>query len=105
MSLVLFVALIVTLVLGGLLHGLLVSHLRRFHLQVWRDLGEPHVLAVASKRPAAISEFVWRGGYHALADERVTRLALAMRILTILFVVLFLLGVLSVVLARSGNAP
>lgn len=105
MSLVLFFALMVTLVLGGLVYALFVNHLRRFHLQVWKDLGEPHVLAAASKRPAAIGEFVWRGGYHALADERVTRFALAMRILTILFVVLFFLGVLSVVLARSGGAP
>lgn len=90
------VALAVTVIVGGVLYGLLVAHLRRFHPQVWKDLGEPHVLLAASTRRSTVGEFVWKQSYRVLADKKLTRLAVGMRFLTLLAGALFVLGVLAV---------
>jgi len=84
---------IALLIAGGILMSRFCRLLRVRHREEWTRLGEP---AVLSHLPMSVqwklNAFLWRGQYRTLEDSALSRLAVAVKILTVVVGLLILLG-------------
>ncbi len=92
-------ALMLTILFGGLLYALTVRRLRRHHPLLWRSLGEPREVLAASTRPTTIGDFLRKGEYRHLGDRTLARLANAVRVATLFSLLFFGFGVLLILVA------
>jgi hypothetical protein len=85
------------LVIGGTLLQMSFGRLRQSHVDVWRGLGEPHILGdVRTTYPAR--KFVWSKECRALGDEVLTRRAVLSQYSSITAALLGLILIVSVAL-------
>jgi hypothetical protein len=83
----LLVLVVTLLVLAGFgLTGQFLSILRHSHSEVWRSLGSPTLFLNNSiSNGLQVLRFLWRSEYRSLGDERLTRIAAAMKITFVVY--------------------
>lgn len=82
------------LLVGAVLYKWLCDRLQSHHPQVWKALGEPSLFMGASIRAQyRASKFLRDRTYEDLGDERLARIAVAYRVLTLVIVILIFLAV------------
>ena len=97
----LFITLVVAAVVGlGLQHRLL-TRLRTHHVQTWEALGRPTLIINNSlTNSVAVLRFLWRREYRALDDSQLVRLAGRLRVILVVYVLLFV-SIIAFVISRS----
>lgn len=75
------------------------SRLRTRHTGLWRELGEPRVVPGSMRDSWRYFGFVWSGRHSGLADRRLSRLVLSLRVASLLcwglLLVLVVLGLMN----------
>ena len=89
-----FFGLLLSVLAGAFTSVLVYRNLRRRHEARWRELGEPGIfLNLPTEARRRVSRFIWKGEYRALGDSRLSRLIGAVKILTVVSLGLFVVGV------------
>ena len=97
----LFITLVVAAVVGlGLQHRLL-TRLRTHHVLTLEALGRPTLIINNSlTNSVAVLRFLWRRDYRALDDSQLVRLAGRLRVILVVYVLLFV-SIIAFVISRS----
>jgi hypothetical protein len=99
---ILFIALVVSAVLGLALHHSFLARLRTRHVQTWEALGRPALLLNNSPtNSVAVLRFLWRREYHALGDSQSVRLAGTLRVFLAVYALLFVCTIVTFFISRS----
>ena len=99
---ILFVALVVSAVIGLILQHSFLTRLRTRHVQTWEALGRPALLLNNSlTNSVAVLRFLWRREYCALGDSQSVRLASTLRVFLAVYVLLFVCTIITFFASRS----
>jgi hypothetical protein len=99
---VLFGGLLILMVMGGILSVLVYRRLKTRHPAVFTEMGSPGVFLSGPRNTRrAVSRFLWARKYREMSDPYLAYLAGSLRILAILVVAVFLLGVVKALIGGS----